>query len=141
MKTGVGQDVSESDRTSPSWTEREPHTLRTGTGAGLTTGLGLSRSRTTSCITSVAQPARTRDSVSTASVLPDGPGIGWIHNELFRGGRVMRPCPCRQIFKTPSPQRGPNSSPHHEGAGPPLLPGGVGGLAKAAGRLGAAPQG
>ncbi len=29
------------------------------------------------------------------------------------------------IFKAPSPQRGPNSSPHHESAAPPLLPGGA----------------
>ncbi len=32
------------------------------------------------------------------------------------------------IFKAPSPQRGPNSSPHHQGAGPSLLPGGGGGV-------------
>ncbi len=49
------------------------------------------------------------------------------------------------LFKAPSPQRGPNSSPHHEGAGPPFYPGGRegggGGLAKAVAKLKAAPQG
>ena len=39
------------------------------------------------------QPTRTRDSVP--AVLPDGPGLGWIHNEPSQRGRVRRPCSCR----------------------------------------------
>jgi hypothetical protein len=48
------------------------------------------------------------------------------------------------ILKAPSPLRGPNSSPHHEGADLSLLLGGRegwGGLAKAAGRSETAQQG
>ena len=97
----------EPDRTSPSRTEREPYTLRTGAGTGPTTELSdWARAgpeqdlRPYQCWSDVLglppgrrQPARTRDSVP--AVLPDGPGLGWIHNEPSRGGRVRRPCPCR----------------------------------------------
>ena len=47
----------------------------------------------------------------------------------------------KYLFKARSPQKEPNSSPHHEGAVPPFYPGGWEGLAKVAGRLEAAPQG
>ncbi len=40
-----------------------------------------------------------------------------------------------------SPQRGSISSPHHEGAGPPILPGGVGGSCEGSRKIGSGPTG